>query len=119
MSEAVTKTKPDMSDIIKLIIVVYPPGSTHPDLDDERSDRSDHDVVRAHFTSLEEAEACAAVHDLQRPKKPRTAALRAETKAAWDECEAQRAESGKPLTNERRRPWTVSKPTTLLGNCTQ
>ena len=54
-------------------------GATHPDLDDERSDRSDHDVVRAHFTSLEEAEACAAV------KKPRTAALRAETKTAWDE----------------------------------
>ena len=39
----------------------------------------DHDVVRAHFASLEEAEACAAV------KKPRTAALRAETKTAWDE----------------------------------
>jgi hypothetical protein len=39
MSEAVTKTKLDMSDILKLTIVVYPPGTTHPDLDDERSDR--------------------------------------------------------------------------------
>jgi hypothetical protein len=125
MSEAATKTKPDMSDIIKLTIVVYPPGTTIPTSMTSAATVSLSSTPTtmtwsAHTSPCwKRPKPVRPSHDLQWPKKPRTAALRAETKAAWDEWEAQRAESGKPLTDERGRPWTVSEPTTLFGNCTQ
>jgi hypothetical protein len=82
----------------KLAIIILAPGTTHPGLNGKRGGRfvivhaDDHEVIRAHFTSLEEAEAMCAAFDPSWPKKPRTAALQAEMQEAWAKWEADFAE---------------------------